>query len=117
MRKLLTVLLLCAIALVVAPADAKKRHSHKPAGVEGMVLNSTCPGACTEPPPPEPVYSGAVTITVQRASAGQQVAARDQALLDQRAHDPDRVLLGRERGEHEQEIRHGVLLGAAGRTV
>ena len=80
MRKLLTVLLLCAIALVVAPADAKKRHSHKPAGVEGMVLNSTCPGACTEPPPPEPVYSGAVTITVQRASDGQQVAS--QAVAD-----------------------------------
>jgi hypothetical protein len=69
-----------AIALIVAPADAKKRHNHKPAGVEGVVLNSTCPGACQEPPPPEPAYTGPVTITVQRASDGQQVAS--QAISD-----------------------------------
>jgi hypothetical protein len=80
-RKVLTALaLLGAIALVSAPADAKKRHSHKPAGVEGVVLNSTCPGACAEPPPPAPVYTGAVTITVTRASDGQQVAS--QAISD-----------------------------------
>ncbi len=77
MRRLLTVLaLLGAIALVAAPADAKKRHSHKPSGVKGVVLNSSCAGACVDPPPPEPVYTGAVTITVQRASDGQQVASQ-----------------------------------------
>jgi hypothetical protein len=76
-RRLLTALaLLAVVALVAAPADAKKRHSHKPAGIEGVVLNSTCPGACAEPPPPEPVYGGAVTITVQRVSDGQQVASQ-----------------------------------------
>jgi hypothetical protein len=76
-RRLLTALtLLAAVALIAAPADAKKRHSHKPAGVEGVVLNSTCAGACAEPPPPEPVYSGAVTITVQRVSDGPQVASQ-----------------------------------------
>jgi hypothetical protein len=64
------------IALLVAPAGATKRHSHKPSGVAGVVLNSTCAGACAEPPPPEPVYSGAVTITVQRVSDGQQVATQ-----------------------------------------
>jgi hypothetical protein len=80
-RRLLTALvLLAAIALAVTPAQAKKRHRHKPAGVAGVVLNSTCPGACQEPPPPQPVYTGAVTITVQRASDGQQVAA--QAISD-----------------------------------
>jgi hypothetical protein len=80
-RKLLTALVLVgAITLVVAPAEAKKRHSHKPAGVEGVVLNSTCAGACTEPPPPAPTYTGAVTITVTRASDGQQVAS--QAISD-----------------------------------
>jgi hypothetical protein len=76
-RKLLTALVLVgAITLVVAPAEAKKRHSHKPAGVEGVVLNSTCAGACAEPPPPAPTYTGAVTITVTRASDGQQVASQ-----------------------------------------
>jgi hypothetical protein len=66
-----------AIALVVTPADAKKKHhSHKPAGVEGVVLNSSCAGACQEPPPPQPLYTGAVTVTVTRASDGQQVASR-----------------------------------------
>jgi hypothetical protein len=76
-RKLLTALaLIGAVALVVAPADAKKRHSHKPSGVEGVVLNSTCAGACAEPPPPEPAYTGPVTVTVQRVSDGQQVASQ-----------------------------------------
>jgi hypothetical protein len=80
-RKLLTALaLLCALALAAAPADAKRRHNHKPAGVAGVVVNSTCAGACQEPPPPAPVYTGAVTITVTRASDGQQVAS--QAITD-----------------------------------
>jgi hypothetical protein len=69
-----------AIALVVAPADAKKRHGHKPAGVTGVVLNSTCAGPCAEPPPPEPVYTGAVTVTVTRVSDGELVAS--QAISD-----------------------------------
>ena len=77
MRRLLTALaVLGAIALFVAPADAKKRHSHKRSGIDGVVLDSTCAGACAEPAPPEPVYIGAVTITVQRASDGRQVASR-----------------------------------------
>jgi hypothetical protein len=81
MRKVLIgVALLCAIAIVATPATAKKRHSHKPSGVEGVVFNSTCAGPCAVPAPPEPVYSGAVTITVQRASDGQQVAS--QAITD-----------------------------------
>jgi hypothetical protein len=80
-RRVLTALaLLGAIALAAAPADAKKRHSHKPAGVEGVVLNSTCAGACQEPPPPAPAYTGPVTVTVTRASDGQQVAS--QAISD-----------------------------------
>jgi hypothetical protein len=65
-----------AIALVATPATAKKHRSHKHAGVAGTVLNSTCAGACQEPPPPEPAYTGPVTITVQRASDGQQVASQ-----------------------------------------
>jgi hypothetical protein len=80
-RRVATALaVLAAIALFAAPAEAKKRHSHKPSGVAGTVLNSTCYGPCAEPPPPEPVYTGAVTITVQRASDGQQVTS--QAISD-----------------------------------
>jgi len=79
-RKLLALLAVAALALIPASAGAKKRHSHKPAGVEGVVLNSTCAGACQDPPPPEPTYTGPVTITVQRAGDGQQVAS--QAISD-----------------------------------
>jgi hypothetical protein len=80
MRRGLLIIAVIAIALVPASAEGKKRHSHKPAGVEGVVVNSTCPGACHEPPPPEPTYTGAVTITVTRTSDGQQVAS--QAISD-----------------------------------
>lgn len=77
MRRLLTGLALFgAVALIGAPAQAKKHHSHKPAGVAGVVLDSSCAGACQDPPPPEPLYAGAVTVTVTRASDGQQVASR-----------------------------------------
>jgi hypothetical protein len=82
-RRLLAALMFTlAIAVVAAPATAgaKKRHSHKPAGVAGIVLDSTCAGACQEPPPPEPVYTGPLTITVVRVSDGQQVAS--QAISD-----------------------------------
>jgi hypothetical protein len=80
MRRGLLIMVAIAIALVPASADAKKKRSHKPAGVEGVVLNSTCAGACQEPPPPAPAYTGAVTVTVTRASDGQQVAS--QAITD-----------------------------------
>ena len=76
MRRGLILIALAAIAIAPASSEAKKKHSHKPAGVEGVVLNSSCAGACQEPPPPQPVYTGAVTVTVMRASDGQQVASR-----------------------------------------
>jgi hypothetical protein len=75
-RLCITLLALPIAALAVAPADAGKRHRHKPAGVAGVVLNSSCAGPCVEPPPPEPVYTGPVTVTIQRASDGQQVASQ-----------------------------------------
>jgi hypothetical protein len=80
-RRVATALaVLGAFALLAAPAVAKKRHNHKPSGVDGVVLNSTCPGACAVPPPPQPVYTGAVTIKVQRVTDAQQVAS--QAITD-----------------------------------
>jgi hypothetical protein len=80
-RKLLMAAALVGVLVFLAtPAGAKKHHNHKPSGVAGTVFNSTCAGACANPPPPEPVYTGAVTITVTRASDGQQVAS--QAISD-----------------------------------
>jgi hypothetical protein len=61
---------------VAAPADAGKRHKHRASGVEGVVLNSTCPGPCTDPPPPPQPYTGEVTITVKRSSDGATVASQ-----------------------------------------
>jgi hypothetical protein len=66
---------LAAVGLIAAPANARKRH-HKPSGIKGVVLNSTCYGPCAEPPPPEPVYTGAVTITVVRVADGTTVASQ-----------------------------------------
>jgi len=75
MRRAAVLILGLAMALLPATADAEKHQSHKPSGVEGTVFNGTCPGACQAPPPPEPVYSGDVTITVARAGDGRVVAS------------------------------------------
>jgi hypothetical protein len=78
LRRVLTALaVLGVVALAATPAKAGKRHHHKPSGVKGVVLNSTCPGACAEPPPPAPPYTGPVTVTVRRASDGSLVARRE----------------------------------------
>jgi hypothetical protein len=77
-RRVLTALaVLAVVGLVASPAEAGKRHKHKPTGVKGVVLNSTCPGACAEPPPPPPTYTGPVTVTVRRASDGALVASQE----------------------------------------
>jgi hypothetical protein len=67
------------VALVATPVAAGKHHRHKqkPTGVKGVVLNSTCPGACAEPPPPPPLYTGTVTINVLRVGDGALVASRE----------------------------------------
>jgi len=74
-RGLLIVVALAAIVIAPASAGAKQHHGHKAAGVKGVVLDATCPGACANPPPPAPVYTGSVTITVTRVSDGVQVAS------------------------------------------
>jgi hypothetical protein len=66
---------LVAIGMLVAPAQARNHHRHKGSGVKGVVLDSTCYGACAEPRPPEPVYAGSVTIEVRRID-GTAVASR-----------------------------------------
>jgi hypothetical protein len=78
MRRSVIWVAVAAIALLPAGAAAGKRHQkHKPAGIKGVVLNSTCPGACAVEPPPPPPYMGPVTVTVSRASDGVQVASRE----------------------------------------
>jgi hypothetical protein len=76
MRRLATVLaVLGVITLFAAPADAKKRYNHKPSGIDGVVLNTTCSGACAEPPPPAPAYTGSgLIVRVTRISDGATVA-------------------------------------------
>jgi hypothetical protein len=65
------------IALVASPAAAGKRHhKHRTAGVKGVVLDGTCPGACPTEPASTP-YTGPVTVTAKRASDGVQVASRE----------------------------------------
>ena len=77
MRRVATALaLLGLIALLAAPAEARKHRSHKPSGVAGAVLDASCSGACVEPQAPDPVYTGSVTITVKRASDGATVASQ-----------------------------------------
>src|SRR3954452_14902941 len=81
-RRLIPVLaLLSLLALPATAADAKKRH-HKPSGIKGVVLNATCPGACADPPPPERLYAGPVTVTVTRVSDSAVVGS--QAVSDGR---------------------------------
>lgn len=76
MRRGAVLLAIAALALLPAGADAGKRHKHKPAGVKGVVLDSTCFGPCVEPPPPQPPYNGPVTVTVHRARDGALVASQ-----------------------------------------
>jgi hypothetical protein len=67
--------LLVLVGVLVTPADARKHHSHKPSGIKGVVLNSTCSGACMDPPPPAPAYTGGgLTVTVTRVSDGAMIA-------------------------------------------
>ncbi len=73
--------LLIVLSLALLPAGAAgKRHHHKhkakTAGVKGVVFDSTCPGACADPPPEPTLYTGTVTVTVSRASDGAQVASQ-----------------------------------------
>jgi hypothetical protein len=75
-RALWIALVTIAIAAIPSPSDAKKHQRHKPAGLAGVVRDASCPGACADPPPPQPVYSGPVTITVTRATDGDQVASK-----------------------------------------
>jgi hypothetical protein len=77
-RVLSAVVVLAVVALVATPAEAGKRHhhKHKPAGVKGVVLNSSCPGACAEEPPPSPLYTGPVTVTVTRVTDGRLMASK-----------------------------------------
>ena len=77
MRRIVAALtVLGLVASVAAPADARKRHNHKPAGVKGVVLSNSCPGPCAEPPPPPQPYTGSVIVTVRRVSDGAQVASQ-----------------------------------------
>jgi hypothetical protein len=64
------------LLLPVGLADAGQHPRHKKrSGVVGVVRDATCYGPCAVPAEPDPVYSGSVTVSVQRASDGVQVAS------------------------------------------
>jgi hypothetical protein len=67
--------LLCLALFAAAPADAGKKKHKKPSGIAGVVLNSTCFGPCIEPPPPQPLYTGQLTVTVTRVADGRLIAS------------------------------------------
>jgi hypothetical protein len=76
MRRGLLIIAVTAIAIAPASAGAKKHHNHKPSGIDGVVLNTTCSGACAEPPPPAPAYIGSgLSVTVSRISDAVTVAS------------------------------------------
>jgi hypothetical protein len=63
--------------LVVTPAQAhRQKRAKMPSGVKGVVFDASCPGACAQPAPPEPVYTGSLTVEVTRASDGTVVASQ-----------------------------------------
>jgi hypothetical protein len=77
-RRVVTALaMLGLLAALAAPAEGGKRHKSKaPSGIKGVVLNSTCCGACAYPPPPEPAYTGSdLTVSVTRVADGVVVAS------------------------------------------
>jgi hypothetical protein len=76
MTRGLLIIAVAAIAIAPASAEAKKRHNHKPSGIDGVVLNTTCSGACAEPPPPAPAYTGSgLSVTASRISDAVTVAS------------------------------------------
>ena len=83
MRRMAKVLAAFGVFAVIAlpvSAAAKKHHAKKPSGIEGVVLNTTCSGACAEPPPPAPLYTGGgLTVTVTRIADGTLVATSQPA--------------------------------------
>ena len=70
-RLLLTLAIVAAVGTLAAPANAGKRSGHGPSGIDGTVFNSTCPGPCIYPPPPQPQYTGeGLTVQIRRAGDG-----------------------------------------------
>jgi len=72
-RRLVFLLAVMAtMAALVAPAIA-----HRPSGIEGAVVNTTCPGPCIYPPPPAPLYAGdGLTVEFRRLKDDVLVAVR-----------------------------------------
>jgi hypothetical protein len=73
-----TALAVFAVAALLPATALAGKHHHKPkgpSGVKGVVLDATCYGPCAVPAPPQPVYTGAVTIQV-RGLDGATVASQ-----------------------------------------
>ena len=86
MRRVVLALTVVALVGVLAvPAEARKRHNHRPAGIEGTVVMdapapcSTPNTVCPQPQPQplaQPVYTDSATVSVTRPSDGAMVASQ-----------------------------------------
>ena len=78
MRKLLAALILFAAALfVVAALAARLWGSDAGSGIKGVVLDTSCPEPCAEPPPPPQPYTGdGLTVRVRRLPSLRLVSVR-----------------------------------------
>ena len=75
-RGVIAAIVVLGCGLAGVPAQAHRGIRAKaPSGVKGVVLDATCAGACRVPAPPEPVYTGAVTVVVTKAATGTVVAS------------------------------------------
>jgi hypothetical protein len=75
-RGAIAAIVVLGCGLTGVPAQAHRGVRAKaPSGVKGVVLDATCAGACRVPAPPEPVYTGAVTVVVTNAATRRVVAS------------------------------------------
>jgi hypothetical protein len=69
-RALTAILVTAAIALATYPVQAVAHRVHKPSGIAGTVLYTSCPGPCTQPSTAPPYTGSDLTVTVRRVRDG-----------------------------------------------
>jgi hypothetical protein len=64
-----------AIVIAAVPPLAGAHRSHKPSGIAGTVLYTTCPGPCAQPGTAPPYTGSDLTVTVRRVRDGALIAS------------------------------------------
>jgi hypothetical protein len=68
-------LIAAAIVIAASPPPAGAHRAHKPSGIAGTVLNTTCPGPCAQPSTAPPYTGSDLTVTVRRVRDGALIAS------------------------------------------